>query len=138
MANENLDINKSPTLKRYKDTMKQCLSLYYPQLSDQDLEFVIDYSVKKRFKDSEASVNNSYTKKSKNLTLLQMSDWIALKEPLVTALGTMFRKHTDAPNPMFDVIQSFLDNRSLHKKEMFKYPKGSEDFAKYNLLQSLT
>lgn len=131
-----MDINKSPTLSKYKQTLMECLSLYYPQLSQRDLSDVLDYSINKRFKDSEAKLNNSYTKKEKNLTLLQVSDFIEAKEPLCTSLGTMFKDHSTI-NPMFSVIQSFLDNRKMHKKMMFKYPKGSADFAKYNLMQLL-
>lgn len=136
-----MDINKSPTLCNYKQAMIQCLSLYYPQLSPLDMEDVIDYSINKRLQDTNIKIHNSYTDKNgerkKNSTLLAISDYIARREPLVTALGTMFRRHEDCPNPMFDVIQSFLDNRSKHKKQMFSYPKGSEDFEKYNLLQTL-
>ena len=49
----------------------------------------------------------------------------------------MFKRHGDVPNPMGRVIQSFLDLRKSHKKEMFKYPKGSEMFERFNLLQAL-
>ena len=50
----------------------------------------------------------------------------------------MFKHHGTVPNPLLAVVQSFLDNRTIHKKQMVQYPKGSEDFEKYNLLQSLT
>ena len=73
-----------------------------------------------------------------NMTLLRVSDYIMSKEPIVTAFGTMFKHHGTVPNPLFDTVQSFLDNRTLHKKQMFSFPKGSEDFEKFNLLQSLT
>ena len=131
------ELKNSPTLNKYKDTIRECISLYYPNLSNEDLNKAIEYSIEKRLVNSNAKIVNSYTGQEVEKTLLMMSDYIAKKEPIVTALGTMFKHHADCPNPMFQVIQSFLDNRAAHKKEMFKYPKGSEEFEKYNLLQSL-
>ena len=50
----------------------------------------------------------------------------------------MFKHHGEVPNPLVEVVFQFLSNRSKHKNLMFTFPKGSEDFEKYNLLQSLT
>lgn len=125
------------TLDKYKQTMKECISLYYPNMKESDLDTILDYSINKRYRSEEATLNNSYTGKSVNKTLLDFTDFILSKEPITTAFGTMFRRHGDVPNPMATVVQQFLDNRAIHKKEMFKYPKGSELFEKYNLLQSL-
>lgn len=130
-------IENSPTLSRYKDTMKQSVRLYYPYINDQDLDKAIEYSIEKRLKNTKATLNNSYTHKEKDLDLLRLIDYINSREPIVTAFGTLFKKHADCINPLYETIQSFLDLRSIHKKEMFKYPKGSEEFEKYNLLQLL-
>lgn len=130
-------INTSPTMIKYRDTMKRCIMMYCPQIDPRELDPILDYSIQKRYYQSNAQVANSYTNKTANMTLLAVSDYIASREPIVTAFGTMFRKHGEVPNPMATVVQSFLDNRSIHKKEMFKYPKGSELFEKYNLLQQL-
>ena len=130
-------IENSPTLSRYKDTMKQSVRLYYPYINEQDLDKAIEYSIEKRLKNTKATLNNSYTHKEKDLDLLRLIDYINSREPIVTAFGTLFKKHADCINPLYETIQSFLDLRSMHKKEMFKYPKGSEDFEKYNLLQLL-
>lgn len=153
-----IDVNSSPTLSRYKDTMKQLLLLYYPTASPNDLDKAIDYSINKRIKNSKATISNSYKRYKvldknpetgvekivyKNLeqeiTLLEICDYIQSKKPIVTSFGTMFANHNSGvPNPLCKVIQSFLDLRSTHKNQMFQYPKGSTDFEKYNLLQSLT
>lgn len=130
-------IENSPTLSRYKDTMKQSIRLYYPYINEQDLDKAIEYSIEKRLKNTKATLNNSYTHKEKDLDLLRLIDYINSREPIVTAFGTLFKKHADCINPLYETIQSFLDLRSMHKKEMFKYPKGSEEFEKYNLLQLL-
>lgn len=130
-------LTDSPTIRKYKDTMKRCIMMYYKEIDPRELEPILNYSINKRYKQTNAKVENSYTKKTADMTLLAVSDYIISREPIVTAFGTMFRKHSDVPNPMASVVQSFLDNRSKHKKMMFKYPKGSEQFEKYNLLQSL-
>ena len=130
--------------------------LYYPESSPEALDVAIDYSIQKRIKNANAVLSNSYKRRmvierdengnevqvyknaEQNLTLQQISDYILSREPIVTAFGTMFKHHGTVPNPLFAVVQSFLDNRTIHKKQMFQYPKGSEQFEKYNLLQSLT
>lgn len=130
-------MRNSPTINRYRDTMSKCIRMYYKDLDQREIDKVLDYSIAKRYKEYPAQVANSYTHKTADMTLLAISDYIASREPIVTAFGTMFRKHADVPNPMAVVVQSFLDNRSKHKKLMFKNPKGSEEFEKYNLLQLL-
>ena len=130
--------------------------LYYPESSPEVLDAAIDYSIQKRIQNANAVLSNSYRRRrvierdengnevqvyknaEQNLTLQQISDYILSREPIVTAFGTMFKHHGTVPNPLAIVVQSFLDNRTIHKKQMFQYPKGSEQFEKYNLLQSLT
>ena len=148
-------VNSSPTLLKYKETMKKCIMLYYPEATENDLNDAIDYSIIKRLKDSRASISNSYKRRritvedengnsyetfrdaQQQSTLLKLSDYILSREPIVSAYGTMFMHHGTVPNPLVEVVQSFLDNRTKHKKQMFQFPKGSEDFEKYNLLQQL-
>ncbi|MBR6289427.1 MAG: hypothetical protein IKR19_08830 [Acholeplasmatales bacterium] len=141
-------INGSPTLAKYKSTLRDVMMLYYPAANPVDIDAAIDYSIKKRFRNSnKVRVVNSYKRyrdendKYKDLeqqmTLQKLSDYILSREPIVTANGVMFKHHGEVPNPMNDVIQSFLSLRSKYKKQMFTYPKNSEGFEKYNLLQSL-
>lgn len=132
-----IDIDKSTTLKEYRRTMADCIRLFIPNIRDGDIYPVIDYSINKRYREEPCSVVNSYTKKKSNSTLLHIADYIADREPIVTAYGAMFKKHGTVPNPLAVVIQQFLDQRQYYKDEMIKYPKGSEDFERYNLLQIL-
>lgn len=121
----------------YKKTLTECMQLYMP-ISKEELDPILDYSINKRYQEIDCRVENSYTKKTAKMTLLKLADYINSRQPIVTAHGTMFMKHADCPNPMAQVIQQFLDKRGEDKKMMFKFPKGSEEFEKYNLLQSLT
>ena len=132
------DKRSSPTVNQYMDTMARIMKLYYPNISESEMEKLLDYSIDKRYKATKANVSNNYVKRDKDMTLLQIADYIAQREPIVTAYGTMFKNHANSENPMGKVVQSFLDQRSKYKKMMFKQPKGSELFEKYNLLQQLS
>ena len=117
--------------------MTRVIKSAYPHMEIEDIESAVEYSMAKRFKNFDLTVQNNYTCKSIQMTVLEMLDYIAVREPIITSYGTMFKRHGDVPNPMGRVIQSFLDLRKAHKKEMFKYPKGSEMFERFNLLQAL-
>ena len=130
-------LDASGTIKAYKNTMKQCMKLYLPEIDSCEMDKILDFSIKKRYKKHNATIDNSYTKKQANMTLLEISDYIMSREPIATAHGTLFRKHGEVPNPMAKVIQSFMDLRDIHKGQMKQYPKGSEYFEKYNLAQQL-
>ena len=152
-----MEINKSPTLTKYKETMKELLRLYYPTASPNDLDSAIDYSINKRIYNTNAKISNSYKRYKvivrdpetgqekmvykdleQDTNLLTLSDYVATKKPIVTPHGVLFYPHSaKIPNPLVQVVQSFLDLRGIHKKEMFKYDKGTEQFNFWNLQQSL-
>jgi len=125
------------SLHKYRDTMSRVIKSMYPETSMADIQAAVEYSITKRFKNFDLLIQNNYANKTLEMTALEMLDYIQKRQPIVTSYGCLFKRHEDVPNPMAKVIQSFLDLRKKHKKEMFKYPKGSEMFEHYNLLQAL-
>lgn len=136
IATQQKGIN-SVGVERYKEMMFYTMSLIYPTLHCQEIKDAIDYSVNKRFVDNECKIINNYTKKEYNMLMSEFTTYIASQEPICTPSGVMFKKHGTVPNPLIEMIRMFMDNRGIHKNMMFQYPKGSELFAKYNLLQLL-
>lgn len=128
---------ESQTILNYKKIMMDMLHFNFPLLDEVELASAIDYSISNHFKDVNVKVDNNYKKKTIDMTLLQVADYIISKEPIITSYGVMFNRHGVVPNPIYKMLDKFIDARKAAKKEMFKYPKGSEDFEKYNLLQLL-
>lgn len=124
-------------IREYKNTMMDALQHSFPLLSRQELSTAIDYSITKRCKNPDAVIHNNYTKEKIDTTVLGVLDYIMELEPIITSSGVLFKKHKKADNPLARVIMGFIEKRSVLKDKMYKYPKGSEDFAKYNLLQLL-
>lgn len=124
-------------LDKYKDVMMRLLLSYDSNMTEADAKNIVDYSVKKRFTDFEAYLRNNYIKKNIDLSGAEILEYITKKETILTSYGVMFKTHANSQNPMISVIQNFAKLRKMHKKEMFKYPKGSEQFERFNLLQQL-
>lgn len=122
---------------RYKNIMMNMLHFNFPLLTEDELANAVDYSISKHFKDQNVRLENNYMMIGTDVTLSYLVDYIADREPIFTSAGVMFRKHSDKPDPIYSLIQGFIDARKAAKKEMFKYPKGSENFEKYNLRQLL-
>jgi len=122
---------------QYKAVLIEGLQNSFTGLSIKELSDAIDYSILKRVNNPKVSIDNNYTKKRFDGTLLDVLDYINSCEPIVTSSGVLFKKHKKAKNPLAKVIMGFIKERGRLKKEMFKYPKGSEEFAKYNLFQLL-
>ena len=124
-------------ITQYKNIMMNMLHLNFPLLTEVELAVVIDNSITKHFKDQAVTIENNYKKTKIETTLTRLTDYLADREPIFTSVGVMFNRHTNKPNPIYELIQGFIDARTATKKEMFKYPKGSENFEKYNLMQLL-
>lgn len=124
-------------INEYKKTAIRILKLSYPNLSNNELEQAVDYSIINRMKNGEAYIDNNYKNKKIDITLLELAEYILTREPIITPYGVMFKKHADSINPIADLLETFMDGRNMYKKQMFKYEKGSENYEKYNLLQLL-
>ena len=124
-------------IEKYKSTIMNLLPRQFPNLSYKEVEDAVDYSIDQHLTNGRATIYNNYKNKKIDISVVNLVEYILQREPILCASGVMFKKHADAPNPLIDLITEFLDTRKKYKKEMFKYPKGSEDFEKYNLLQLL-
>lgn len=124
-------------IKKYKQMLVDGLKHSLPGLHEDEIKEAIDWSIDQRLKAGSASIDNNYTKKRIDGDVLDVLKYIERMEPIVTSSGVLFKKHKEAANPLAKMIMGFLEQRGIFKKQMFKYPKGSSEFEKYNLLQLL-
>ena len=122
-------------LKKYKEVLMRSVPLNIPTLSEDELNRAIDYSIKKRLHNSDVQILNTYKHVGADSTILDLTDFILSKRPIMTAYGTLFTRHANSVNPLWNLIQEFVETRDKYKKKMFKYKKGSDEYNTYNLLQ---
>lgn len=132
-----MQITDLKVIKEYVQIMVDGLKHSFPSLNEDELREAINWSITKNIKNGPATLKNNYTKVQINGKVGDILNYIEKLEPIITSSGVLFKKHKEADNPLSRMIMGFLDKRSAYKKEMFKYPKGSALFEKYNLLQLL-
>lgn len=127
----------NPLIGNYKAVARDMLKLQFPLLGMDEIDSAIDWSISNRLTDHNVQVNNNYKNQTVDMTLLEVARYILDREPIITSYGVMFKRHGEVPNPLYNLIDGFIKNRKALKKEMFRYPKGSSDYEKFNLLQLL-
>ena len=129
--------NEALIVKEYSGVVKRMLGYMYPNMTTQDFEKAIQYSINKRYREESCYVYNDYKNKTVDMNLLELTEYIISRKPIICNYGVMFKQHGTVINPLTKMIEKFMENRGVLKKEMFKHPKGSEEYEKYNLLQLL-
>ena len=129
--------NDDTIVMKYKNIMYRMTKFIYPDITTFEMEQAMNWSISKREKEIPVVVDNSYSHKTSDQTIRSITNYILDKQPICTSWGVMFKKHGTVPNPLADMIKEFMDLRGIHKKQMFQFPKGTEEFAKFFILQLL-
>ena len=129
--------SQSIAFQDYKDTMRRNIRYLFPQLSSDELERAIEYSIDKRIINSACQLNDTYKNAVYNTNMLELTEYIMHDRPILTSFGCLFHRHGDVDNPLYMMIQEFADRRNRFKKEMLKHKKGSEQYKAYDLKQAV-
>ena len=131
------DIDGNRYLKEYKDTFRRLIPLTIPSLMDDEIERAVDYSICKRFQDSEMSLHNNYNHIKVQSSLAAFTNYVLDKKPIMTPYGVLFSRHGTVPNPLYDMVDDFVAIRGRFKDKMFECFDAMlyEEANRYNLLQ---
>ena len=135
-----LDINNefinSTGPQIYINEILEGLKLSFPGMYPSELIEAIKYSIKKRGTNwGDILLDNNYKKTAQTTTLIDITNYILEREPIITMSGVLFSKHGTTRNPFAKLVGEFIDQRQYYKDLMFKYYKDPALFEKYNLRQ---
>ena len=129
------DLQENRVIEAYKQDFRDIMPLLIPSLTPDEVDRALDYSIDKRFTDHNISIHNSYKHAKVDMSLVKFANYVMDKKPIMTPYGVIFSRHGTVPNPLYKMVDDFVNTRQKFKKKMFQYPKGTEEFNKYNLLQ---
>lgn len=127
--------NYAKIFSKYKASLKRNMKILMPELGDSELDRAIDWSMNRRIIDHQVEIDDNYHNQRTNINLIKLYEYIQERKPILTSYGCLFTQHGERPNPLYEMIQEFADRRNNFKKKMLQYPKGSEEYNRYNLNQ---
>ena len=134
------NIPQGKVIDEYRNMMRSILGRLCPELELSEIEEGMNFAISTHYNNGisnsneKASIHNNYTQRKMETSLLELSNSILTLKPIITTQGVLFHRH-GMKNPFYNFIQYLLDKRDEAKKEMKKYPKGSEEYNKWNLKQ---
>ena len=108
---DNQKIMSSKVVQEYIDVMVDGLKHSFPKLYEEELRAAIEWSVLKRQYNGPASIDNNYTHKRLDGTVLDVIQYIEKLEPIITSSGVLFKKHKEVDNPLSRMIMGFIRKR---------------------------
>lgn len=144
-------MKNTKVVREYKKVMYRMTQLVHPDISIDEMDEAMNWSLDKRFRNYDINIVNNYVKernsdgelkdRSIKTNVSNLSNYILghPDKPIATSWGVLFNQPgvDGEVNLLTDLMKTFMDQRNIHKAEMFKYPKGTEEFQTYNLLQLL-
>ena len=128
-------------IDKYRDDMREILIRLCPRLDIDEIEEGMNFGIQAGYQagltktDFAVKVHNNHRNQTAEMDILSLANSILTSKPIMTTQGVLFVRHGTKKNPFYQFIQYLLDKRDEAKKEMKKYPKGSEMFNKWNLKQ---
>lgn len=123
-------------VKKWVKEMKYMLQRTYPNATEKEIKEYLTHVLNKYYNNEEVKVYNNYENTVKLSTMADMEDfYYSDHKPIATEHGTFFRNGPD--NPAVLMLLSQKAERKEMKKARDKCDKNSEDYAKFDLYQSL-
>lgn len=99
------------------ENMKQTVKLTYPSLSDKEITEYLYEIIDKEIKVPIANLDNNYTRKSKNVDVLTLLQWIKDNGFIIAGNGTVFKNQNQEYNPTIHMLKGLKEKRTKIKKE---------------------
>ena len=124
-------------IQQYQQMMLENMASSFPLLKSKEMAEAIIWAIQNNARIPKGKFDNNYTHQSFECDIAQILAYIKKLQPIVCPSGVFFYRHKQKDNPLSRMIQGFLKQRKVFKKQMLNSPRGSYEFEKYNLLQLL-
>ena len=116
-------------IDKYHERIIEMYLQVHPNADPVKVRQLCETLTEKRLKDIPCVMHNNVTHELIESTMINTFEWIDQRSPIITGNGTFFKQHSEylAPTVMF--LEYEQKDRKKKKKEMFKYPEGSIEYA---------
>lgn len=116
-------------LDEYIDQMSGILSKTNKDFNKEKIKSIVEETVRDRLRDPEVILDNNYVHKTSKTYLTSVFHYLMEKKPILAGNGTFYKHHSEARNPISEMVDGFLDTRAELKAKMFA--NGDENSHEY-------
>ena len=127
LSEDKMNVLENAFIKKYIDKSVANLQLIVPQLPEKYLRNFVEREVRKKVKDQNVAIQNTYTELNTNSTLLSIMHFLETEKPIVTGNGSFYVHHEEQVAPANNMLLNFRARRTEMKNEMFKCRNEGDD-----------
>ena len=116
-------------IDRYHERIVGMYLQSHPNADPVKVRQLCETLTEKRLKDIPCQMHNNVSHELIDSTMINTFDWIEQRSPIITGNGTFFKQHSEYLAPTVLFLEYEQKDRKKKKKEMFKYPEGSIEYA---------
>lgn len=127
-----IKLEESEFIKRYKEQLKNKVRLINKEISEEDLNSIIDKKINEKISLEKQVSEKDNHENIHETNMLSVMDYILLEKPIITGYATAYKQHQDAFNILLKMVEMLLDTRTIYKRKKLECA-NDEDKTLYNL-----
>lgn len=122
-------------VERYNQKVFDLYMQTHPNADKEKVSKLISDFSNRNLKNVPCKMHNNMTHEMSNTNIIQVTEWVESREPIITGVGSFFKQHEEYLSPSITMLETLMSDRGVIKSEMFKHPKGSIEYNNLNTSQ---
>lgn len=126
-----MDYKESVFINKWKKDMINTMKKVNPDWDENDIDIELNKMIEENIQNPEVLLDNNYTHEQRESSLISVFDWVEKREPnpIIAGNGTFYKTQHEIESPDAQMLDNILITRKRIKKDMFKLPENSEEYA---------
>lgn len=120
--------SKSPFIKEWCEHQVSIIKRVYPEVKEKDIKKFVKEQAESKFINRDVAIHNNYFHVKRQMTLLEVVEWIRDKQPLMAGFGMFYKNQEQSINPNAHMLMQFIKLRKEFKNQLHELQEGTYSY----------